>query len=128
MPSVQFGDIILATIVDTNGVNSKPRPVVVVTPNEVLSAGGPLVVVAITATLPAVMGANHVLLHWHPNRHPITGLDSAPRLCVIGYRLSNQDDVIKRVGRIIGANLATIPGLSRASASALGDYEADDPS
>jgi hypothetical protein len=44
-PPVQFGQIIWAELADANGVR-KLRPAVVVTPNDRITASGPLEVVA----------------------------------------------------------------------------------
>lgn len=56
--------------VHPNGVNEKVRRAVVLTPNEVLQRDGPIVIAAISGTLPDVLTSDYVLLPWHNSGHP----------------------------------------------------------
>jgi mRNA-degrading endonuclease toxin of MazEF toxin-antitoxin module len=68
------GLIIWATTPDPAGRNPKRRPVVLLTSQEEVPAGNPLIGVGITGTLPAPLPSDYVLLPWHRSRHPYTGL------------------------------------------------------
>jgi len=76
---VRFADILFAEILDPNGQNPKIRRVVVLTPDNELAAGFPVVVAAVTGTLPDPLTADYVKLPYKnlPGRHPKTGLTKA---------------------------------------------------
>ena len=74
MPKLEQGRIVRVETVDPEGRNPKKRPVVIVTPTEEIKSDGTLVCVAITAEIPDVPSADHVVLPYHRNRHPRTGL------------------------------------------------------
>jgi mRNA-degrading endonuclease toxin of MazEF toxin-antitoxin module len=71
---LQQGRIIWATMRDPNGQNPKERPAVIVTATAEIQSGHPIVVVAITGTLPNPLPSEYVELPWHRNKHPKTGL------------------------------------------------------
>src|SRR3954463_6411444 len=71
---VQFGQIVWVELADANGV-CKLRPAVIVTPGPQIAANRPLEVVAITSRLPEPLPDDHVLLPWHAQGHPRTGLN-----------------------------------------------------
>lgn len=73
-PPLRFGQIVWAEITDANGI-SKARPVVIVTPDERIAAATLLDVVAITSQIPDRLPEDHVLLPWHAQGHPRTGLN-----------------------------------------------------
>lgn len=66
--------IVWAKIAGRNGI-CRQRPAVIVTPTERITATNPLAVVAVTSRVPNDLPADHVLLPWHPQRHPRTGLN-----------------------------------------------------
>ena len=69
------GDIVIVRgLLDPNGVNPKDRPCVVVTRDEDLDAGAPIVVVAITTLLPGAQPPDTVLMPYHPQGKARTGL------------------------------------------------------
>jgi mRNA-degrading endonuclease toxin of MazEF toxin-antitoxin module len=68
------GQIIWCDIADANGI-SKSRPAVIVTLDDQIAATGLLEVVAITSKVPDPLPNDHVLLPWHAQGHPRTGLD-----------------------------------------------------
>lgn len=74
MCAVRYGDIVFAEMLDPQGRNPKVRRVVVLTTDRQLDRGVPVVVAAITSTLPSSPGPEFVVLPWHNNRHPKTGL------------------------------------------------------
>ncbi len=71
---IRFGQIVWAEIADANGV-SKARPAVVMTASDQISPSGLLELVAITSWLPDPIPDDHVLLPWHAQGHPRTGLN-----------------------------------------------------
>src|SRR6266853_907167 len=71
---IRFGQIVGAEIADANGVR-KARPAVVMTASDQVSPAGLLELVAITSWLPAPIPDDHVLLPWHAQGHPRTGLN-----------------------------------------------------
>ena len=72
--SLQCGQIIWAEIADANGI-AKSRPAVIITPDDQITPGGTFQVVAVTSTLADPLPADHVLLPWHAQGHPRTGLN-----------------------------------------------------
>ncbi|MBI3823836.1 MAG: type II toxin-antitoxin system PemK/MazF family toxin [Planctomycetes bacterium] len=73
-PTIRLGQIVWAEIADANGIR-KARPAVVVTATDQIVPGGDLEVVAITSRIPNPVPDDHVLLPWHANGHPRTGLN-----------------------------------------------------
>jgi hypothetical protein len=57
------------------GRNPKERPVVLLTSEDEVPAGEPLIAVGITGTLATPLPPDFVLLPWHRSRHPQTGLN-----------------------------------------------------
>jgi mRNA interferase MazF len=76
--SLQLGRIVWAEIADANGI-PKLRPVVIVTPSDRIAPTVPLDVIAVTSRVPEPLPHDHVLLPWHAQGHPRTGLN---RKCV----------------------------------------------
>jgi mRNA-degrading endonuclease toxin of MazEF toxin-antitoxin module len=66
--------IIVRGLLDPNGVNPKDRPCVVVTRDEDLDAGAPVVVVAISTLLPGALPPDTVLMPYDPQGKARTGL------------------------------------------------------
>ena len=60
--SIRFADIIFGEVLDPNGQNPKTRRVVVLTPDNELAAGSPIVVAGVTGTLPNPLTADYVRL------------------------------------------------------------------
>jgi mRNA-degrading endonuclease toxin of MazEF toxin-antitoxin module len=70
-----YGDIVIIDdLLDSNGVNRKSRPCVVVTSDQGLAAGEPIYVCAISTMLPGPVPPDTVPMQYHPRRHPKTGL------------------------------------------------------
>jgi mRNA-degrading endonuclease toxin of MazEF toxin-antitoxin module len=74
VPKLAQGQIVLVDVPDPQGRNRKIRPVIVVTPSDEIVANELVVAVAITGTLPKKLPADHVLLPYHNDGHPRTGL------------------------------------------------------
>lgn len=104
---LRCGQIVWAEVADENGIR-KTRPVVIVTPDDRLSTSGPLEVVAITSQLPQPLPADHVLLPWHAQGHPRTGLiQRCAAVCTWLTRIQ-RDDIQKVAGIVPGAILHDI--------------------
>jgi mRNA interferase MazF len=69
----QFGQIVWAEMADANGVR-KLRPAIIVTPDEQIASTAILDIVAISTQVPRKLPSDHVLLPWHRQGHPRTGL------------------------------------------------------
>ena len=90
-PTIKFGQIAWAEVADANGVR-KARPVVVLTSSERITETSPLEVVAITSTLPQPLTEEYVLLPWHAQGHPRTGLKrKCAALCTWLTQISPSD-------------------------------------
>ena len=72
--ALTFGRIVWAEVADSNGIR-KVRPVVIVTPADRISEDAILDCVAITSRLADPLPDDHVLLPWHAQGHPRTGLN-----------------------------------------------------
>jgi hypothetical protein len=68
------GRIVWAEISDPNGIR-KLRPAVIVTPTSRLTATEPFDVVAVSSRLTDPLPEDQVLLPWHAQGHPRTGLN-----------------------------------------------------
>src|ERR1700685_3930742 len=104
---IRLGQIIWADIADANGI-SKARPAVVGDAGDQITPGGPLEVVAITSRLPDPLPDDHVLLPWHAQGHPRTGLNrKSAAVCSWMGQIAESD--IKNVGGAVsGVTLAII--------------------
>lgn len=106
-PPLRCGQIVWAEVADENGVR-KARPVVIVTPDDRLAASGPLEVVAITSRLPQQLPADHVLLPWHAQGHPRTGLNRRCAAVCTWLARIERDDIQNVAGIVPGAILLDI--------------------
>src|SRR5437588_2258078 len=95
---VRFGQIVWAEMADANGIR-KVRPAVVVTPSDRLKEPGPFEVVAVSSQIPQPLPADHVLLPWHSQGHPRTGLN---RKCAA---------VCTWLARILPTDVQSVSGL-----------------
>jgi mRNA-degrading endonuclease toxin of MazEF toxin-antitoxin module len=78
-------------IADGNGI-PKLRPVVIVTPSDRITPTAPLDVIAVTSRVPAPLPLDHVLLPWHAQGHPRTGLNrKCAAICTWVARIRHTD-------------------------------------
>lgn len=96
--AVQFGQVVWAEMADANGIR-KSRPAVIVTPSDRITPTGQLEVVAITSRIPQPLPSDHVLLPWHAQGHPRTGLN---RKCAA---------VCSWVARIVAGDVQSVAGM-----------------
>ena len=89
--SLQFGRIVWAEIVDANDI-PKLRPAVIVTPSDRITPAAPLAVIAVTSRVPEPLPNDHVLLPWHAQGHPRTGLNrKCAAVCTWVARIRHAD-------------------------------------
>ena len=122
MGSLRYGQIVVvAGMLDPNGVNPKDRPAVVVTPSDELDAGGPVIVAAISTLRPGSVPEDLVPLPWHPQGHVRTGLKT--RCAVVCRWLERvQPSRIERViGIVPGRRLEEVAATLARLASTGGD-------
>jgi mRNA-degrading endonuclease toxin of MazEF toxin-antitoxin module len=88
---VQFGRIVWVNIADVNGIR-KRRPAVIVTPNDRITPTALLDVIAVTRRLSEPLPPDHVLLPWHAQGHPRTGLNRrCAAVCTWVARIRHED-------------------------------------
>src|SRR5215471_9217634 len=110
---VQFGRIVWTEIADANGIR-KLRPAVIVTPNDRITPVDPLAVIAITSRLSEPLPNDHVLLPWHAQGHPRTGLNRrCAAVCTWVARI-HHEDIREVAGVVPGAVMIEI--LSKVTA------------
>ncbi len=101
--SLQFGRIVWAEIVDANGI-PKLRPAVIVTPSDRITPAALLDVIAVTSRVPELLPHDHVLLPWHAQGHPRTGLNrKCAAVCTWVARIRHTD--IRDVAGIVTVKL-----------------------
>ena len=110
---LQLGRIVWVEIADANGIR-KLRPAIIVTPSDRITPTAPLDVVAVTSRLPEPLPDDHVLLPWHAQGHPRTGLNRrCAAVCTWVARISH-DDIRDLAGVVPGSVMLAI--LSKAGA------------
>ena len=108
MPApIRFGQIIWADIADANGI-SKAGPAVVVTATDQIVPTGTLEVVAVTSFVPDPLPDDHVLLPWHAQGHPRTGLNRTSAAVCTWIAVISMDNVQNVAGIVPSAELAEI--------------------
>jgi mRNA-degrading endonuclease toxin of MazEF toxin-antitoxin module len=105
--SLQCGQIIWAEIADANGI-AKSRPAVIITPDDQITLAGTFQVVAITSTLADPLPADQVLLPWHAQGHPRTGLNRKCAAVCLWIATISAKDVQSISGRVPGPIFAQI--------------------
>src|SRR5437870_7479777 len=97
--TLSFGRIVWAEAADRNGIR-KVRPVVIVTPTDQISDEILIDCVAVTSFLPDPLPDDHVLLPWHAQGHPRTGLNRRSA-AVCSWQAHIAVDDIKNVGGVV---------------------------
>ena len=103
----QLGRIVWTEIADANGVH-KLRPAVIVTPSDHITPFALLDVIAVTSRVPEPLPPDHVLLPWHAQGHPRTGLNrKCAAVCTWVARIRHAD-VREVAGVVPGAVMLEI--------------------
>ena len=123
---IRFADILFAVDVpDPSGQNPKTRRVVVITPDAALAAGFPIVVAAVTGSLPPILNVDYVLLPYkNPpgTRHPKTGLTKRAAVLCSWIVIIDRDDVVGRSGFVPPAQMRIVNEKAGVSARAIGGW------
>ncbi len=98
---LRCGAIVWTEIADANGIR-KVRPAVVITTDDQISAVDLLEVVAITSFLPDPLPDDYVLLPWHAQGHPRTGLNRESAAVCSWMAMITPQDVQNVVGQVPG--------------------------
>ena len=108
-PVVRFADILFVdAVLDPAGRNPKRRRVVVLTPDDALAAGFPIVAAPVTSQIPPVPGPDHVVLPFRNppgTRHPATGLTRRAGIvatCLVGGSRPGDDRGILGLRAVAG--------------------------
>jgi len=76
---------------DANGIPKLP-PAVIVTPSDRITPAAPLDIIAVTSRVPEPLPDDHVLLPWHAQGHPRTGLNrKCAAVCTWVARICDTD-------------------------------------
>ena len=123
---VRFADILfVAGVLDPGGRNPKQRRVVVLTPNDALDAGFPIVAAPVTSQVPPDPAVDHVLLPFQNptgTRHPATGLTRRAAIVVHWLVVVDRADITGRSGFVPPRTMAVIQARTEANARALGGW------
>jgi mRNA-degrading endonuclease toxin of MazEF toxin-antitoxin module len=123
---IRFADILFVDgVLDSAGQNPKHRRVVILTPNDALAAGFPIIAAPVTTQIPPVPGPDQVVLPFQNppgTRHPATGLTR--RAGIVGTWLVEVDPrrITGRSGYVPGAAMSLIQAKTAAAAQALGGW------
>ena len=125
-PPVRFADIVFVNgVLDPNGQNPKTRRVVLLTPDDALAAGYPIIAAAITGSIPDPLTSDYVLLPYkNPpgTRHPKTGLTKkAAVLCTWLIKI-DPEGVSGRSGFVPAPSMAVIEARTALQAKSIGGW------
>lgn len=125
-PRVRFADILFVEgVLDPNGQNPKHRRVVVLTPNDALAAGFPIVAAPVTSQVPPVLTDDYVLLPFtNPpgTRHPATGLTRRAAIVRSWLVVVDPNDITGRSGYVPTSAMLAVQAATAAAAQALGGW------
>lgn len=103
-PRLMTGRIVWSDVADSNG-HRKLRPAVIFTPTDDIAPPHQIDVVAVTSRLEEPLPNDHVVLPWHAQGHPRTGLNRrCAAVCSWLAQISEAD--IKDVAGIVPASPA----------------------
>jgi hypothetical protein len=123
---VRFADILFVDAVfDPGGQNPKHRRVVVLTPQDALAAGFPIIAAAVTSQIPPIPGPDHVLLPYRNppgTRHPATGLTRRAGIVATWLVVVDPHAITGRSGYVPTRTMAVIHAKTATAAQALGGW------
>jgi hypothetical protein len=124
-PIVRYADILFVdAVLDPTGGNPKGRRVVL-TPDDALAAGFPIVAAPVTSQIPPVPGPDHVLLPFlNPpgTRHPVTGLTRRAGIVASWLVVVDPADIAGYSGYVPARTIAVVQAKTEADAKALGGW------
>ena len=122
----RFADILFVDgVLDPNGQNPKHRRVVILTPNDALAAGFPIVAAPVTSQVPPDLTDDYVLLPFkNPpgTRHPATGLTRRAAIVATWLVVVDRQDITGRSGYVPARTMAVVHAKTAAAAQALGGW------
>ena len=123
---VRFADILfVAGVLDPTGQNPKQRRVVILTPNDALAAGFPIVAAPVTTQIPPAPGPDEVLLPFRNppgTRHPATGLTRRAGIVAAWLVVVDRHAITGRSGYVPSRAMAIVHARTEAAAKALGGW------
>ena len=124
---IRYADILFVKdVLDPNGQNPKTRRVVVLTPDDALANGFPIVAAPVTSRIPPTPTADHVLqpLKNPPGtRHPATGLNRRAGVVRTWLVIVDPLDIFPgRSGFVPPVQMAVIAAKVGPDAQALGGW------
>lgn len=125
-PTVRYADILFVEDVpDSAGGHPKGRRVVILTPDDALAQGFPIVAAPVTSQIPPVPGPDHVLLPFQNppgTRHPATGLTRRAAIVASWLIRVDPDAIAGFSGQVPPRTMAVIQARTEADARALGGW------
>ena len=123
---VRFADILFVHgVLNPAGQNPKTRRVVILTPNDALTAGFPIVAAPVTTQIPPTPSADHILLPFkNPpgSRHPATGLTRRAGIVCSWLVKVDPKEIAGRSGYVPTAAMSVVHAKTAAAAQALGGW------
>ena len=125
-PPARFADILFVDgVLDPGGQNPKHRRVVILTPNDALAAGFPIIAAPVTSQVPPVLTDDYVLLPFRNppcTRHPATGLTRRAAIVATWLVVVDRHDITGRSGYVPPRTMAVVHAKTAAAAQALGGW------
>ncbi len=125
-PLVRFADILFVDAVpDSAGGNPKGRRVVILTPDDALAAGFPIVAAPVTTRIPPIPGPDHVVLPFRNppgTRHPVTGLTRRAGIVASWLVVVDPAAIAGYSGHVPPRTMAVAHAKTAAAAKALGGW------
>jgi mRNA-degrading endonuclease toxin of MazEF toxin-antitoxin module len=105
----RYGEIVLvADLLDPNGLNPKDRPCVVVTDPKSPLPDRRQIIVAISTVVPEPLPPGYVLLPWYRPHHPVTGLNKRAAAICPWLEEVGEDRILRKLGVVPDAHLLRI--------------------
>jgi mRNA-degrading endonuclease toxin of MazEF toxin-antitoxin module len=120
-----IGRIVWADIADANGIR-KLRPAVIVTPTDRLALGEQIDVVAVSSRLNDPLPDDYVLLPWHAQGHPRTGLNRRCAAICTWLTPIKESDIRDLAGIVPPAVMGIILAKIAATSSSTSRSDEDD--
>jgi hypothetical protein len=125
-PPVRYADILFVdAVLDPTGGNPKGRRVVVLTSDDALAAGFPIVGAPVTSQIPPVPGPDHVVLPFRNppgTRHPATGLTRRAGIVATWLVVVDPAAIAGYSGYVPRKVMAVIHAKTAVAAQALGGW------
>jgi len=125
-PPARYADILfVADVPDSAGGNPKGRRVVVLTPDDALAAGFPIVAAPVTTRIPPNPGPDHVVLPFQNppgTRHPRTGLTRRAGIVATWLVVVDPAAIAGFSGYVPTKTMAVVHAKTAAAAQALGGW------